>query len=178
MRHTKDLTGLRFGKLTVVRRTPKPEIYKNGSIYWLCKCDCGSLREVRGGALTRTKGSMTTCKKCWYLPDGTVSHNQLFLLYKHQAKRRNMLFELAYEDFKTLVSGNCFYCGSEPKQIHRPNTYRELKYNGIDRVDNNKGYIKDNCVPCCKTCNSAKLCMSQQEFFNWIKRVYEKMLSM
>ena len=178
MREIRDLSGKKFGKLIVLNRTPKPEKYKNRSIYWLCKCDCGILREVRGGALTRTKGPMTSCRKCYYLTEGTVSHNQLFLLYKHSAKRRKINFDLSYNDFKNLVSDNCYYCDNEPKQIHAPGTYREIKYNGIDRVDNNKGYIKSNCVSCCKICNSAKLCMSQQEFFNWIKRVYEKMLSM
>jgi hypothetical protein len=46
------------------------------------------------------------------------------------------------------------------------------KYNGLDRVDNNRGYEKDNIVPCCETCNKAKLQMSLGEFLNWIKRVY------
>jgi hypothetical protein len=29
----------------------------------------------------------------------------------------------------------------------------EWVYNGIDRVDNNKQYIKENLVSCCKKCN-------------------------
>ena len=32
----KDLTGQRFGKLTVVGRSPK---YLNQKVYWHCKCD-------------------------------------------------------------------------------------------------------------------------------------------
>jgi hypothetical protein len=31
-----------------------------------------------------------------------------------------------------------------------------IEYNGIDRVDNEKGYLVENCVPCCFTCNSLK----------------------
>ena len=39
----KDITGLRFGKLTAVR--PTKERSRRGSTVWLCRCDCG--REVK-----------------------------------------------------------------------------------------------------------------------------------
>lgn len=43
MRKAKDLTGKRFGKLTVIRRakdyiTPKGKPHTQ----WLCVCDCGN----------------------------------------------------------------------------------------------------------------------------------------
>ena len=37
----KDLTGERFGMLTVLKQIPKPEHLKKQGVYWLCKCDCG-----------------------------------------------------------------------------------------------------------------------------------------
>ena len=40
-----------------------------------------------------------------------------------------------------------------------------LKCNGVDRVDNTKGYSVDNSVPCCKFCNTAKHTMSEGDFF-------------
>jgi len=49
-----------------------------------------------------------------------------------------------------------------------------LIYNGIDRVDNAIGYLTDNCVACCKVCNRAKLQMSKNEFFDHIKKIYER----
>ena len=48
-----------------------------------------------------------------------------------------------------------------------------IKINGIDRIDSNKGYSFDNVVACCKYCNGAKNTMTQEEFKEWIKRVYE-----
>lgn len=36
-----DLTGLRFGKLTVIEKVPAPRAVKNRYSYWKCKCDCG-----------------------------------------------------------------------------------------------------------------------------------------
>ena len=44
-----DLTGQRFGRLTVIERSES----KNGIAAWLCKCDCGNTKIVRGVDLTR-----------------------------------------------------------------------------------------------------------------------------
>lgn len=50
-----DLTGKRFGKLTVVGID---KTVKN-KVYWKCKCDCGSEKIVRGDSLTR--GIIKSC---------------------------------------------------------------------------------------------------------------------
>ena len=42
-----DLTGQRFGKLFVLRRDPG----RNG--YWICECDCGNRKSIRGTSLTK-----------------------------------------------------------------------------------------------------------------------------
>lgn len=44
----KDLTGLRFGRLTVVRMDKER---KNTHIVWECKCDCGNTCHVLGYAM-------------------------------------------------------------------------------------------------------------------------------
>ena len=41
-----DLTGKRFGKLTVIGESPNK---KWGQRLWVCKCDWGHTVEVRGG---------------------------------------------------------------------------------------------------------------------------------
>lgn len=40
----KDLTGQKFGKLTVLKKTNKRE--DGGRIVWKCKCDCGNIVEI------------------------------------------------------------------------------------------------------------------------------------
>ncbi|WP_089087502.1 alcohol dehydrogenase [Secundilactobacillus pentosiphilus] len=56
MSRLKDLTGQRFGRLTVLQREGQS---KNGNAKWLCKCDCGNLRVVDGYGL-RT-GQTVSC---------------------------------------------------------------------------------------------------------------------
>lgn len=43
-----ELSGQRFGRLTVVRRNGSSS---DGQACWLCRCDCGAERTVRGGNL-------------------------------------------------------------------------------------------------------------------------------
>ena len=60
-------------------------------------------------------------------------------------------------DFDNLSKNDCFYCG-------KPGP------NGIDRVDNNKGYELSNCVPCCKHCNYVKGALSVKNLKIWSQR--------
>ena len=55
----KDLTGQKFGNLTVVERVSN-NIY--GSSQWLCKCDCGGKRISLGYGLTSGRLSHCGCK--------------------------------------------------------------------------------------------------------------------
>lgn len=41
--------------------------------------------------------------------------------------------------------------------------------NGIDRVDNDKGYVPGNVSPCCWVCNIAKGTMSLDEWAEMVK---------
>lgn len=52
----RDLTGQRFGRLTVLAATEKRN---NKKIVWLCKCDCGDEAEVTSTYLTR--GDTRSC---------------------------------------------------------------------------------------------------------------------
>lgn len=51
-----DITGQRFGKWTVLKRVKND---KNGSPKFLCKCDCGNLKEVL--SFTLRNGESTNC---------------------------------------------------------------------------------------------------------------------
>lgn len=82
------------------------------------------------------------------------------------------------KEFETLTKSNCFYCGVAPKtkvwsdlkQVNNTES-STYTYNGIDRVNNNKGYVFNNCVSCCKECNRAKYNMSYTDFMKWINRL-------
>ena len=54
-----DLTGQRFGMLTVLRRAESG----NGKVCWTCRCDCGSTIEVSGNNLKRGHTVSCGCKR-------------------------------------------------------------------------------------------------------------------
>jgi len=48
-------------------------------------------------------------------------------------------------------------------------------YNGIDRLDNDLGYVPGNVVSACGRCNKAKLTMPVGDVLAWVKAVYENL---
>jgi hypothetical protein len=76
----------------------------------------------------------------------SVEVKEVWRNIQRNASMRKRLFTLAQEEFEKLVIQPCYYCGF----------YSMHKFVGIDRIDNNKGYILENCVPACKMCNMIK----------------------
>lgn len=71
-----------------------------------------------------------------------------------------------------LFNSNCHYCNGVPSNLLKLNNKVIGRYQGIDRVDNNKGYISGNIVPCCKYCNSFKSNRTKIEFMDHLSRLY------
>jgi hypothetical protein len=81
-----------------------------------------------------------------------------------------VVWGLTAEDFDRLTGLPCRYCGIPPSKVESgPNG--TFIYSGIDRVDNKRGYLVNNTVPCCRTCNQAKHCMNVDDFLSWARRV-------
>lgn len=71
--------------------------------------------------------------------------------YKYRAFEKKREFQLTKFEFLHLVTSNCFYCGAPPREMSNGKMR-----NGIDRMDNDKGYLKENVIGCCSTCNYIK----------------------
>lgn len=85
-----------------------------------------------------------------------VEINNLISIYKSNARKRGVSFDLTYVQFETLVDGECYFCGDIGGNTLRKRGYDDYSYNGIDRVDNSVGYSPSNCISCCSWCNRAK----------------------
>lgn len=94
--------------------------------------------------------------------------------YKRGAAERGIKWNLSNEEFLNLINQPCHYCGKEP-EVHKKflnKTGKEVKMNGIDRIDSSKDYSPDNCVPCCSRCNIMKFNIPYLEFLDSIKEIY------
>ena len=80
------------------------------------------------------------------------------------------------QEFKKIVHSDCYYCGSKPSYFRSMIRYSKnsslQELNGVDRIDSNKGYTKDNCVPCCKICNQMKSNIDIGTFLTQISKIY------
>jgi hypothetical protein len=177
----KDRTGERYGSLVILSYAGT----RDHSRVWLCRCDCGTVKEVPWKAIQQNHTRSCGCRKGLFLrpggynrlSTGEAAANALFGMYKKAAGERGYDWQLSKELFIKLTSGDCFYCGCKPFKVWngngKRNTHGSYLYNGIDRVNNSIGYLPDNVVSCCWTCNVAKASMVQSEFYEWIERVFE-----
>ena len=162
----------------------KPVADKGGRLRtnWLCLCDCGRKREaltedLRGGEVTNCCNSECEFHRPVRLENPTEgSFRSLLRNYRRNAKNKGREFKLTNEEFKRLTSSNCRYCGDVPNKqwfYVKLNHTKTMPYifNGVDRVDSDRGYIIGNCVPCCKICNSMKLDLTVDGFINHINKV-------
>lgn len=169
----KDMIGQKFGILIVIKRAGK---HKDRHAKWLCKCKCGKEKVINGKDLRL--GFTKSCGCLQTFPFGIAMMRAAMGRYKYQAKKRNLDFNLTQKQFAEITQKDCQYCGAKPNNISKNSRCNgDYIYNGIDRVDNGKGYIIDNIVPCCITCNLAKGKSSLQEYKDWIGRSYKKMFS-
>ena len=84
--------------------------------------------------------------------------------YRKGAHQRDLIFELTLNNFAQLTSQYCAYCGQLPEQ----------NYVGVDRIENDRGYSLENCVPCCGFCNYVKSSLSVKELQKHISKVHER----
>lgn len=163
MTKASDNTGLRFGRLVGVRRLANDA---NGRCIWLWHCDCG--REVEKLATEVRGGHRKSCgcrqgksrnKLDW--PIRRLSSQ--WRTYRKNASDRGLVWNLSQAAFLNHISSPCRYCGDDRASAQMRG--------GIDRIDNTRGYEPDNCVPCCQTCNRAKLDKTMDEWEAWIGRL-------
>ena len=139
-----------------------------------CK-KCGKIFS-RKASVIRTSLNSIQCSNCRQLRFNkplNVLEYKAYCYYRTGAKVRNLEWNLTEDQFKSLIKQNCAYCNAEPTK-RKTIAYREdfEEINGIDRIDSNKGYTIDNCVPCCSKCNLMKSNFTKESFLYHISKIY------
>ncbi len=109
-----------------------------------CK-DC--VKEYRIKNSKRESKRYRDYRKKGYFNYGSIgwANNALSDYRLSDRKKKQKQCDLSGEEFLNFIENPCSYCGDAEDKI------------GADRVDNNKGHTKDNIVPCCRLCNTARL---------------------
>lgn len=77
--------------------------------------------------------------------------------YQVRAVKLGYDFQMTCEEYANIITRNCYICDKPASNMHT---------NGIDRFDNNIGYVSENIRPCCFECNVMKLDMLFDDFIN------------
>lgn len=146
-----DLTGQRFGRLTVVSRA---ENTKNGHPRWLCRCDCGSSSIVVGKDLrsghTESCGCLQkerTSKSNQKLKNYGEAETRLYKIWLSMKQRTTNKNAKAYKNYGARGIVVCKEW-KDDYQVFKEwallNGYHN--YLTIERRDNEKGYFPQNCT--------------------------------
>jgi len=172
--------GKTFGYLTVLEYSHS----NKGYTYWKCQCVCGTIKTKVRTNLMQSEKISCGCKTSENLsiansnPKYKASFNEVYRTYKYRNKTRfNSEDFLTKDQFKKLIYDKCHYCGDYPSS--KSNTHEKrfngaIVYNGLDRVDNFKGYTLNNVVTCCGSCNKMKSTLTYEEFILQIGKIYAR----
>lgn len=152
---------------------PAP-IRRGTNTYRLYRCECGLEKVVNSHSIKSERSRM--CRKCEGIArrqsDNYLAVSLVHLTYKTNAKKRGLEWALSGVDFLDLTQQYCHYCHVAPSNIC-VRKHATFVYSGIDRKDNQIGYVLTNCVACCKQCNMAKRDVDYITFMGWIRRLAE-----
>jgi hypothetical protein len=176
---TVKVLGKKFNRLFVDSLCDERK--PSGELVWNCICDCGNQAKVVTSKIVSGHTKSCGCRQQEIidknkLPEGEGAIRAVFRDYQNTANRKQQLFNLSLDQFKSLVLSKCYYCGTNPSNItKRQNHNGQILRNGIDRLDNSVGYILSNCVPCCKECNYKKSSQGHEQFVTWINQVHNNL---
>lgn len=174
---SKTMVGKKYGMLLVVEKLGKK---CNTLSNYKCICDCGKEKITRGSYLINAKLKSCGCNQSKKAEE--IGPNTVFNHYKQASKKRNLEFNLKKDYFKRLIESECYYCGDARTNmfsIHKTKNSapRFYSYNGIDRIENDKGYVFNNCVSCCAICNLMKRGLSINEWKNRMEKILKNLIN-
>lgn len=143
-----DLTGQRFGRLTVIERAEN-RVQPNGHCctQWLCKCDCG--KEVVVSALNLKRGHTRSCG-CLVKSHG-VRYTRIYNVWCKIKSRCYNPKDIVFKHYGGRGIVMCEEWKNNPKAFFEwaiANGYDKNAKRGectIDRIDVNGNYEPNNC---------------------------------
>lgn len=138
-----DRTGQRYGRLLAVKRV---ENDKHGKARWECLCDCGNTTVVAGGDFKKTQSC--GCRGLEILAQRNLTHGMSEdTMYGRWCNMNTRCYNPNSPSYPRYGGRGITICD---RWTHFENFYADMgepPFEGaqIDRIDNDKGYSKDNC---------------------------------
>lgn len=144
-----DLTGKKFGRLTVIGLDDKP----GHKTYWICQCECGNMKSVRSDSLKQ--GAIKSCgclKKEQDRTNLTANHShkmsgtRIYEIWQGIKGRCYNKHDARYDRYGGRGITVCDEWRDDFEAFYNwslDNGYSEDLT--IDRIDNDKNYCPQNC---------------------------------
>lgn len=151
MKYPKDLEGIKFGRLTAIRKAGVKNVGKRGSkALWLCRCDCGNekvvLRNSLVSGITKSCGCLEMeVKKTMHLKHGMAKTR----LWKIWCGIKDRCYRKNNNDYERYGGRGITVCNEWKDNFQAFHDWS--MQNGytdnltIDRIDNDGNYEPDNC---------------------------------
>lgn len=174
-----DLTGKKFGKLTVQKLAYKKKRNSSTSIFWQCLCDCGNFFIARSDALKKGTSSHCGCSHRHRAFKNIVVFGEIEESFPHYKKIRMAYIDMIrrcedeYRKAYKNYGGRGISVCKEWKNSFRK-FYNWMIKQGfsigltIERIDNNGNYEPENCCLAtkkeqCRNTRKTKLTMEKAE---------------
>jgi len=146
-----DLTGDKYGRLTVIKEASKPEHlkYAERQRYWLCSCDCGTEKIFRMKFLRN--GSSKSCG-CYFkeaLSKRSITHGRSdtteYKSWEAMKARCNNPKNNRYKNYALRGIKVCDKWMNSFSKFFKDMGEKPTAKHSIDRIDNDGNYCKENC---------------------------------
>lgn len=140
-----DMVGKKIGRWLVIKETKNRT--SNGSVKFLCKCDCGKYKEVNGALLRNGQSTSCGCYNREIITNpNRIRGTKLYGVYNSMKQRCYNENDKAYKNYGKRgikVCNEWLETGYNFIKWAKENGYKEGLW--LDRIDNNKDYTPDNC---------------------------------
>jgi hypothetical protein len=142
-----DVLGQKFGRYLVIAKSEKRTKAMKQMV--LCKCDCGTEREVVVGNL---RSGLTTSCGCWKdektsarMKKHGVSKTTMYYRYKKMIQRCYVPTDKEYKNYGGRGIKVCERWLESVENYIEDMGFPPFKEASVDRIDNNGNYFKENC---------------------------------
>jgi hypothetical protein len=143
----KNLLGLKFGRHTVIEYAGKT---KKGTTTWKCLCACGKSTIVKADVLKRGSSMSCGCLAIDNLKIRSIKHGHRYSAeYSTWNSMKSRCLNKNHKSYNSYGGRGITICNewiNSFESFLSDMGNRPSKRHSLERIDNNKGYSKDNCI--------------------------------